>query len=124
MRLQELLRQRGDIESLEEADKLKSKVDAMEEDITDLLRVLRRRKYKKRKGKVETTLPEEAAMEALVLDEIDMECAICVELMDEDIAELECHHKYHRDCVNEWIAMCRFKKVAPTCPKCRGDVMI
>lgn len=32
-----------------------------------------------------------------------MECYICLEKIETDIATLNCGHKYHFDCISKWI---------------------
>lgn len=48
-------------------------------------------------------------------DDLLIECAICLEHYDEedDIVVLPCHHYYHKDCLEEWIAH------NGSCPMCR-----
>jgi hypothetical protein len=45
---------------------------------------------------------------------MDNECSICLENIDiNDLKILSCNHKFHADCINEWI------KKKPICPYCR-----
>ena len=47
------------------------------------------------------------------------DCSICQTAFDkdEDAVELFCHHKFHEDCIENWIV-----KMQGTCPTCRVQV--
>ena len=51
-------------------------------------------------------------------DDLLIECAICLENYEEedDIVVLPCHHYYHKNCLEEWIAH------NGSCPMCRITV--
>ena len=51
---------------------------------------------------------------------IHVECAICFEYMDNDIAILSCLHKFHNNCIVAWFS----KKNKPICPICNNIVFI
>lgn len=44
-----------------------------------------------------------------------MECSICLNLLNNDIVQLKCEHKYHKVCIDEWY------KIKTTCPMCRDE---
>lgn len=45
-----------------------------------------------------------------------VDCSICFKLIIKDTKELECKHKFHTNCINNWL------KQNKTCPICRKDV--
>ena len=46
-----------------------------------------------------------------------LQCSICLEkLYKPDCSTLECNHKFHTGCINEW------RKVSNTCPFCRAII--
>lgn len=46
-----------------------------------------------------------------------LQCSICLEkLYKTDCSTLECNHKFHIGCINEW------RKVSNTCPFCRAII--
>ena len=47
------------------------------------------------------------------------ECCICMEVFStsDTIVETECHHRYHKNCLTDWLRQAR------TCPVCRMDVV-
>ena len=51
----------------------------------------------------------------LLLDE----CSICLERYDKNdkIMNLKCNHKFHKDCLNEWL------QNNNTCPQCRENII-
>lgn len=44
------------------------------------------------------------------------ECIICLDESETEWRELECHHRYHKSCIEKWII------IRPTCPLCMKDV--
>ena len=50
------------------------------------------------------------------VDENFDEC-ICFDCSKEPIVSLNCGHKYHKECISEWIKTC--ETIGPTCPQCR-----
>ena len=50
------------------------------------------------------------------VDENFDEC-ICFDCSEGPIVSLNCGHKYHKECISEWIKTC--ETIGPTCPKCR-----
>lgn len=48
------------------------------------------------------------------------DCSICMKKMknEKNIAELECSHKFHKKCINEWMA------IKMTCPYCRANAVV
>lgn len=52
------------------------------------------------------------------VDEHFDEC-ICYDCSKEPIVSLKCGHKYHKECISEWIKTCE-NPIGPTCPKCRS----
>lgn len=40
------------------------------------------------------------------------ECVICLDDIETEWRELECHHRYHKQCIENWIV------VRATCPLC------
>lgn len=118
-------------------DCMKSILTEMDANITDLLRSLRRRKRKKTKKRDadthEETLVDHSSLNAedAALEEemenlgLDDDCSVCFrDLTDGGVVELTCHHKFHDQCVDDWIVTCRQKRLPPTCPICRGHLMI
>jgi hypothetical protein len=46
------------------------------------------------------------------------ECPICLDIFkNEEINILSCNHKYHPQCINQWM------KEKKNCPKCRRDIV-
>ncbi len=43
-----------------------------------------------------------------------LECPICLDKNDKEWVTTKCNHRFHRDCLNEWM------KISNTCPICRG----
>jgi hypothetical protein len=43
-----------------------------------------------------------------------LECPICLDKNDKEWVTTKCNHRFHRDCLNEWV------KISNTCPICRG----
>jgi len=60
----------------------------------------------------------------------NMECIICLDLIDLEKQELEifkeCEHKnnYHEECINNWVDECVDKNIRPSCPICRKKLEI
>ena len=53
------------------------------------------------------------------------ECAFCLESINEyDYATLNCNHKYHLRCIQEWVN--NTKKITKLCPLCNidGEILI
>lgn len=48
------------------------------------------------------------------------DCSICMKKMNNEkkVAELECSHKFHKKCINEWM------EIKMTCPYCRAYAVI
>lgn len=44
------------------------------------------------------------------------ECVICLDEVETEWRELECHHRYHKQCIEEWIA------VRAKCPMCMKSI--
>lgn len=44
------------------------------------------------------------------------ECSICLEIINADERELDCHHSYHKLCIEQWLIE------KNNCPMCRCDV--
>lgn len=44
------------------------------------------------------------------------ECIICLDEGEKEWRELECHHRYHTQCIENWI------KVKATCPLCMTHI--
>jgi hypothetical protein len=42
-----------------------------------------------------------------------MECPICLDKNDKLWVTTRCNHRFHRDCLNEWV------RISETCPICR-----
>ena len=47
------------------------------------------------------------------------DCIICLEPLKNNIAKLSCGHKYHFDCISEWIN--KKKDLRKICPICRDN---
>ena len=48
--------------------------------------------------------------------EINNLCTICLDESTENLVELQCSHKFHLNCIEEW------HKKKNTCPNCRIDM--
>ena len=44
------------------------------------------------------------------------ECIICLDEVEKEWRELECHHRYHKQCIENWI------KVKAKCPLCMKQI--
>ena len=40
------------------------------------------------------------------------ECIICLDTVETEWRDLECHHRYHKKCIEDWIV------IRATCPLC------
>ena len=40
------------------------------------------------------------------------ECIICLDTVETEWRDLECHHRYHKKCIEDWIT------IRATCPLC------
>ena len=40
-------------------------------------------------------------------------CSICIDILEDEVEVMDCSHKYHHDCISEWM------KQNPVCPMCR-----
>ena len=47
-----------------------------------------------------------------VYHEQQEECVICLDTVETEWRDLECHHRYHKQCIENWIV------VRATCPLC------
>ncbi len=47
-----------------------------------------------------------------------MQCSICLLDLKKDVRTLKCEHKYHKNCINEWISKNN------TCPLCRDIISV
>lgn len=58
------------------------------------------------------------------------DCPICYEAISLQDAALSCtgaggmHHYFHKECLGNWIRVCRQNHSGPTCPVCRGAVHV
>merc|ERR1712179_68627 len=43
-------------------------------------------------------------------------CAICIDILEDEVEVMDCAHKYHHDCISEWM------KQNPICPECRAYI--
>jgi hypothetical protein len=46
-------------------------------------------------------------------DETDTNCSICYETLDTNVIETSCEHRFHKNCIDEWLSQ------QQTCPLCR-----
>jgi len=44
------------------------------------------------------------------------ECIICLDTVEKEWRDLECHHRYHKKCIENWIV------VRATCPLCMKNI--
>ena len=44
------------------------------------------------------------------------ECVICLDDVETEWRDLECHHRYHKQCIENWIT------VRATCPMCMKKI--
>ncbi|CAM9634025.1 unnamed protein product [Bubo scandiacus] len=49
----------------------------------------------------------------------DDPCTICHDELSRDLCELECGHRFHRECIRTWL-----KQHSSTCPICRGHALL
>ena len=50
------------------------------------------------------------------MENITIECSICLNNLDNNIITLHCNHKYHNECMDMWL------KYNNTCPYCRYNL--
>ena len=50
------------------------------------------------------------------------ECGICMEPLNEPVTQLNCRHKFHKDCICQWFRGSERRKF--TCPMCRAPSTI
>merc|ERR1712179_169890 len=65
-------------------------------------------------------ITEENVMESMdvkheVIEEQDI-CAICIDILEDEVEIMDCTHKYHHDCISEWMTQ------NPVCPVCRASL--
>ncbi|NXJ61986.1 DZIP3 ligase, partial [Rostratula benghalensis] len=46
-------------------------------------------------------------------------CSICHDELSRDVCELECGHRFHRECIRTWL-----KQHSSTCPICRVHALL
>jgi hypothetical protein len=46
----------------------------------------------------------------------EQECVICLDDVETEWRDLECHHRYHKSCIENWIA------VRAKCPMCMKTI--
>jgi len=44
------------------------------------------------------------------------ECVICLDDVEKEWRDLECHHRYHKQCIENWIT------IRATCPMCMKKI--
>ena len=44
------------------------------------------------------------------------ECVICLDDVETEWRDLECHHRYHKQCIENWIT------IRATCPMCMKKI--
>lgn len=44
------------------------------------------------------------------------ECIICLDDVETEWRDLECQHRYHKQCIEDWIT------IKPTCPMCMKNI--
>ena len=44
------------------------------------------------------------------------ECVICLDDIETEWRELECHHRYHKKCIEDWIS------IRAKCPMCMKNI--
>lgn len=59
-------------------------------------------------------------MSDFVTNNLDENCAICYNSIDEGqkIAKIQCIHKFHTSCLNKWI------KKRQSCPLCQSSIQL
>jgi len=55
-------------------------------------------------------------MEIISKQEEKEECIICLDEVEQEWKELECHHRYHKKCINTWIT------INNQCPVCKRHI--
>lgn len=128
----------------EEAQVIRKKADSRRKDYVNVIKAMleevrsearsRRKRVKKkgsRKGRKKQGPQERGAGVSREIssrveegDEVEEECAICLDVLEEDEAEaisaLGCGHRFHEEtCMTQWRAKCREKGHDVTCPMCR-----
>jgi hypothetical protein len=62
------------------------------------------------------------------IDDIDNECCICFESLDKkDLATLNCNHKYHYECIGNWMSSIQINNIKTEdnfCPLCPNGTEI
>ena len=55
-----------------------------------------------------------------------MECCICFDTLDKNVAVLNCLHKYHKKCIENWFTynLTKNKVKKRCCPTCGFEVYI
>tara|TARA_B100000575_G_C23080768_1_gene622678 strand:+ start:1161 stop:1454 length:294 start_codon:yes stop_codon:yes gene_type:complete len=51
----------------------------------------------------------------------DQECSFCLEKLDNEVAELSCGHRFHFDCLTEWL---NNKNIRVCCCICQNETEI
>ena len=51
---------------------------------------------------------------------INEECAICLDLLDNEVCYLSCSHFFHLDCLTDWINKNNQNKTPIRCPLCNN----
>lgn len=54
-------------------------------------------------------------------DDYDQECSFCLEKLDNEVAELSCGHRFHFDCLTEWLSN---KNIRVCCCICQNETEI
>lgn len=58
------------------------------------------------------------------IDNLIIECSICLEDNNNSSIVLECGHKFHKKCINNWIKECRHSGRHSSCPLCKNIIRI
>jgi hypothetical protein len=54
---------------------------------------------------------------------IDLSCTICFDsMLNNDIIVISCKHKFHKECINDYIKYKIGRSIRPICPLCRAKI--
>ena len=73
-----------------------------------------------RNSTIEHISAEETIIDSLDVISEDSEdqnvCSICIDILEDEVEVMDCTHKYHKECIEEWMMQ------NPVCPECRAYI--